>query len=172
MIKNYTWESFYIINIPQNWNAMFEIGNYKHWLHRLFRSNTSISIVLETKSTKVIFLGSNLIEYKEVEANEIEEEPRVKLKTEWTEQLTSRLIIEKLLPGDSGNYSCVPTMAEPASVNVHVINGKIFYKKEFISILSYYTSLSDPLWNLWNSILIYHYCICSILLSISCIRHL
>lgn len=77
-------------------------------------------------SYKTFVSGSKLIEYKEVEANEIAEEPRVRLKTEWTEQLTSRLTIEKLLPGDSGNYSCVPTMAEAASVNVHVINGKSY----------------------------------------------
>lgn len=72
------------------------------------------------------FTGSKLIEYKEVEANEVAEEPRIRLKTEWTEQLTSRLTIDKLLPTDSGNYSCVPTMAEAASVNVHVINGRVF----------------------------------------------
>ncbi|XP_022837672.1 zwei Ig domain protein zig-8-like [Spodoptera litura] len=70
------------------------------------------------------YKGSNIIEYKELEENELVEEPRVRLKTEWTEQLTSRLTVEKLLPGDSGNYSCVPTMAEAASVNVHVINGE------------------------------------------------
>ncbi|XP_045519659.1 lachesin-like [Pieris brassicae] len=70
------------------------------------------------------YKGSNIIEYKEVEANDIVEQPRVRLKTEWTEQLTSRLTISKLLPTDSGNYSCVPTMAESASVNVHVINGE------------------------------------------------
>lgn len=27
---------------------------------------------------------------------------------------------------DSGNYSCVPTVAESASVTVHVINGKLY----------------------------------------------
>ncbi|CAH0714960.1 unnamed protein product, partial [Brenthis ino] len=70
------------------------------------------------------YKGSKLIEYKEVDANEMVEEPRLRLKTEWTEQLTSRLTIEKLTPTDSGNYSCVPTMAEAASVNVHVINGE------------------------------------------------
>ncbi|KOB77632.1 putative defective proboscis extension response [Operophtera brumata] len=62
-------------------------------------------------------------EYKEIDSNDIVE-PRVRLKTEWTELLTSRLIIEKLLPSDSGNYSCVPTMADAAHVNVHVINGE------------------------------------------------
>ncbi|GBP83045.1 hypothetical protein EVAR_52790_1 [Eumeta japonica] len=70
------------------------------------------------------YKGSTIIEYKELEDNELTEEPRLKLKTEWTEQLTSKLTISPLLPMDSGNYSCVPTMAEPASVNVHVINGE------------------------------------------------
>ncbi|XP_032521919.2 zwei Ig domain protein zig-8-like [Danaus plexippus] len=69
------------------------------------------------------YKGSKLIEYKELEANEVEEQ-RIRLKTEWTEQLSSRLTIDKLQPTDSGNYSCVPTMAETASVNVHVINGE------------------------------------------------
>lgn len=68
--------------------------------------------------------GSDIIEYKELDTNDIVE-PRVRLKTEWTELLTSRLIIEKLLPSDSGNYSCVPTMADAAHVNVHVITGEI-----------------------------------------------
>ncbi|CAB3220934.1 unnamed protein product [Arctia plantaginis] len=71
------------------------------------------------------YKGHNIIEYKELdEDNTLFDEPRLRLKTEWTEQLTSRLTIDKLLPGDSGNYSCVPTMAEASSVNVHVINGE------------------------------------------------
>lgn len=38
--------------------------------------------------------------------------------------LCARLKITHAKLGDSGNYSCVPTVAERASVNVHVINGK------------------------------------------------
>ncbi|VVC99377.1 unnamed protein product [Leptidea sinapis] len=53
------------------------------------------------------YKGSKLIEYKEVEENEIVEEQRLRLKTEWTEQLTSRLTIQRVVPTDSGNYSCV-----------------------------------------------------------------
>lgn len=48
---------------------------------------------------------------------------RVKVETEWTEALTSRLKIGRARLSDSGNYSCVPTSAEGASVNVNVING-------------------------------------------------
>lgn len=49
---------------------------------------------------------------------------RVRIETDWTEALTSRLRIVDATPADSGNYSCVPTVAAPASVNVHVINGE------------------------------------------------
>ncbi|KAI4502672.1 hypothetical protein M0802_002584 [Mischocyttarus mexicanus] len=37
---------------------------------------------------------------------------------------TSRLLISKALPADSGNYTCAPSTAESASVLVHVLNGK------------------------------------------------
>ncbi|XP_076302574.1 hemicentin-2-like, partial [Lasioglossum baleicum] len=36
---------------------------------------------------------------------------------------TSRLLISKALPADSGNYTCAPSTAVPASVLVHVLNG-------------------------------------------------
>ncbi|KAK5648819.1 hypothetical protein RI129_003711 [Pyrocoelia pectoralis] len=42
----------------------------------------------------------------------------------WSDGLTSRLHISSARLSDSGNYSCVPTIAAPASVNVHVINGE------------------------------------------------
>lgn len=35
-----------------------------------------------------------------------------------------RLKIRRATPNDSGNYSCVPTIAKPTSVYVHVIIGK------------------------------------------------
>ncbi|KAG8232990.1 hypothetical protein J437_LFUL013677, partial [Ladona fulva] len=50
---------------------------------------------------------------------------RASVDTQWTGSLTSRLRVTAARPADSGNYSCVPTMAhaQPASVTVHVING-------------------------------------------------
>lgn len=50
--------------------------------------------------------------------------PRLHIHTEWTDALTSRLQIARALVTDTGNYSCVPTSAETASVNVHVISGE------------------------------------------------
>ncbi|CAB0035503.1 unnamed protein product [Trichogramma brassicae] len=58
--------------------------------------------------------------------NDIETEPRIMVETEWSDALTSRLKINRIRSSDSGNYSCVPTAAKRASVNVHVINDKIF----------------------------------------------
>ncbi|KAK2577823.1 hypothetical protein KPH14_001092 [Odynerus spinipes] len=37
---------------------------------------------------------------------------------------TSRLLISKALPADSGNYTCAPSTADWASVLVHVLNGE------------------------------------------------
>ncbi|KAH9369473.1 hypothetical protein HPB48_014347 [Haemaphysalis longicornis] len=41
-----------------------------------------------------------------------------------TEKYQSRLLIANAQPHDSGNYSCVPSNAEPASIVVHVLNGE------------------------------------------------
>ncbi|XP_031837394.1 defective proboscis extension response 1 isoform X2 [Nomia melanderi] len=50
--------------------------------------------------------------------------PRVTVETEWSDALTSNLSITHAKPQDSGIYRCVPTVAEEASVNVHVLNDK------------------------------------------------
>ncbi|KAG8320402.1 hypothetical protein J6590_069710 [Homalodisca vitripennis] len=50
--------------------------------------------------------------------------PRVHIQTEWTDALTSRLHIARAVVADTGNYSCVPTSAETASVNVQIISGE------------------------------------------------
>ncbi|CAG9835035.1 unnamed protein product [Diabrotica balteata] len=43
---------------------------------------------------------------------------------QWSEGLSSKLHISNAHISDSGNYSCVPTIAGSTSVNVHVINGE------------------------------------------------
>ncbi|CAK9813805.1 hypothetical protein ANTPLA_LOCUS7987 [Anthophora plagiata] len=57
--------------------------------------------------------------------NDVNGEPRITVETEWSDALTSRLRITHAKPSDSGNYSCVPTVAARATVNVHVINGEL-----------------------------------------------
>lgn len=49
----------------------------------------------------------------------------ISLETEKTESgTTSKLLITKASLTDSGNYTCVPSNATPASVSVHVLNGE------------------------------------------------
>ncbi|XP_037040538.1 zwei Ig domain protein zig-8 isoform X1 [Bradysia coprophila] len=49
---------------------------------------------------------------------------RITEDTDWADGLISRLKIRRATPNDSGNYSCVPTIAKPTSVYVHVIIGE------------------------------------------------
>lgn len=62
--------------------------------------------------------------YRDMDMLHVLTERRMRIDTDWTDALTSRLRISGATPADSGNYSCVPTVAAPASVNVHVINGE------------------------------------------------
>ncbi|CAG2059444.1 unnamed protein product, partial [Timema podura] len=39
---------------------------------------------------------------------------------------SSSLVIAEAQKSDSGNYSCVPSNAKPASINVHVLNGELW----------------------------------------------
>ncbi|KYN19457.1 hypothetical protein ALC57_08224 [Trachymyrmex cornetzi] len=70
------------------------------------------------------YQGSEAVVTSPRSENDIETEPRITVETEWSDALTSRLKITHAKFTDSGKYSCVPTVAEGASVNVHVINGK------------------------------------------------
>jgi len=49
----------------------------------------------------------------------------ISLETEKTDTATtSKLLVTKASLADSGNYSCIPSNAQQASVWVHVLNGK------------------------------------------------
>ncbi|XP_001987578.2 zwei Ig domain protein zig-8 isoform X2 [Drosophila grimshawi] len=49
---------------------------------------------------------------------------RILVEDDWSDGLTSRLKIKRAMPGDTGNYTCVPTVAKTSSVYVHVIIGE------------------------------------------------
>lgn len=56
----------------------------------------------------------------------------ISLETEKTDSgTTSRLLLTRAQLRDSGNYTCVPTGAVSASVQVHVLNGKFWKKRAF-----------------------------------------
>ncbi|KAG8225891.1 hypothetical protein J437_LFUL006822 [Ladona fulva] len=53
----------------------------------------------------------------------------ISLVTEKGPTTTSRLLIQKAIPPDSGLYTCTPSNANPASIRVHILNGEdSFYK--------------------------------------------
>uniref|UniRef100_A0A1A9WMR5 Ig-like domain-containing protein n=1 Tax=Glossina brevipalpis TaxID=37001 RepID=A0A1A9WMR5_9MUSC len=56
--------------------------------------------------------------------NEIDSGTRISVENDWTDGLTSRLKIRRALSSDTGNYTCVPTIAKSSSVYVHVIIGE------------------------------------------------
>ncbi|XP_066587707.1 zwei Ig domain protein zig-8-like [Prorops nasuta] len=70
------------------------------------------------------FRGSQPVVTSPASENDIDSQPRINVETEWSDALASRLRITHARPSDSGNYSCVPTIADSASVNVHIINGE------------------------------------------------
>ncbi|KAL9922097.1 defective proboscis extension response 1 isoform 1-T5 [Glossina fuscipes fuscipes] len=56
--------------------------------------------------------------------NEIDSGTRISVENDWTDGLTSRLKIRRALSSDTGNYTCVPTIAKSSSVYAHVIIGE------------------------------------------------
>lgn len=53
---------------------------------------------------------------------------------------TSRLLISKAQPPDTGNYTCAPSASDSASVTVHVLNG------EYIIIIIYTQDISAKMY--------------------------
>ncbi|KAK6624285.1 hypothetical protein RUM44_011144 [Polyplax serrata] len=70
------------------------------------------------------YKDKTIIQVSHPHPNEYDPFPRVVIETEWTDGLTSVLRISHAQLVDSGNYTCTPTIAEAASVNVHVISAK------------------------------------------------
>lgn len=62
--------------------------------------------------------------------------PRGDITVESNENITtvSEMNINKVCDEDSGNYSCKPFYADPASIMVHVLNGELDYESVIMSI--------------------------------------
>ncbi|KAM8711316.1 hypothetical protein ACLKA7_000456 [Drosophila subpalustris] len=69
------------------------------------------------------YKGSEMLDSKN--ENDIDSSlARIRVEDDWSDGLTSRLKIKRAMPGDTGNYTCVPTVAKTSSVYVHVIIGE------------------------------------------------
>lgn len=67
------------------------------------------------------FHGKNIVDFDSSRGG-------ISLETEKTESgTTSRLLLTRATVKDSGNYTCAPTSAIPASASVHVLNGKFLH---------------------------------------------
>lgn len=63
--------------------------------------------------------------------------------TEKGEITTSYLLIQRARITDSGKYTCLPTHANPQTVNVHVLNGKRRCKTFLASLQNIYFFIFD-----------------------------
>lgn len=69
--------------------------------------------------------GSNVVDFDSARGG-------ISLETEKTEAgTTSRLMLTRATLRDSGNYTCVPVGAIPASAQVHVLNGELISYNNF-----------------------------------------
>lgn len=69
------------------------------------------------------FCGELLLLFDSQEINYDSPRGGVSVITEKGEVTTSYLLIQKAKISDSGKYTCMPTHANPNTVNVHVLNG-------------------------------------------------
>lgn len=50
----------------------------------------------------------------------------ISLVTEKGKLTTSRLLVQKAIQGDTGQYTCAPSNANSMSIRVHILNGKFY----------------------------------------------
>ncbi|KAK7573970.1 hypothetical protein V9T40_011161 [Parthenolecanium corni] len=78
----------------------------------------SVNVHSSPPGSVVWYQGSTVVDFESSRGG-------ISLETEKTESgTTSKLLITKASLTDSGNYTCMPSNANPASVFVHVLNGE------------------------------------------------
>lgn len=77
----------------------------------------SVNVHSSPPGSVVWYQGSTIVDFESSRGG-------ISLETEKTEAgTTSKLLVTKASLADSGNYTCLPSNANPASVFVHVLNG-------------------------------------------------
>ncbi|XP_055380642.1 zwei Ig domain protein zig-8-like, partial [Condylostylus longicornis] len=82
-------------------------------------STISLACAVNVHASSVLWYhGTKIVDFDSARGG-------ISLETEKTESgTTSRLMLTRATLRDSGNYTCVPSAAVPASVQVHVLNGE------------------------------------------------
>lgn len=78
----------------------------------------SVNVHSSPPGSVVWYQGNTIVDFESSRGG-------ISLETEKTEAgTTSKLLVTKASLADSGNYTCLPSNANPASVFVHVLNGE------------------------------------------------
>lgn len=118
---------YYLVNFFSGTTAVSKakiLGNPELYI----RSGSDINltcVVLETPEPPSFiywYQGAHVINYSQRGGISVVTEKQTR---------TSRLVIARALPKDSGNYTCSPSSSDSASVMVHVLNGKCSKQTEF-----------------------------------------
>uniref|UniRef100_A0A336MSA3 CSON006302 protein n=1 Tax=Culicoides sonorensis TaxID=179676 RepID=A0A336MSA3_CULSO len=81
-------------------------------------STISLACAVNIHASSIVYHGQQVVDFDSVRGG-------ISLETEKTDGgTTSRLLLTRAQLRDSGNYTCVPTGAVSASVQVHVLNGE------------------------------------------------
>ncbi|XP_037941880.1 zwei Ig domain protein zig-8-like [Teleopsis dalmanni] len=120
------------------------------------------------------YKGNDIIDMT-TNQNEIDSGNRISLENDWSDGLTSRLKIRRAMPSDTGNYTCVPTIAKTSSVYVHVIIGEhpaaMQHNSSSMSRSNFYCSICCMLFTIFTCCLQHLFATATTVLTTAATRH-